>query len=211
MDIYEFAPLQASVQPAIWAEPEVYTSSVTPADFRTLPYTEPEPVISVPLASPAIFRPAPAALQHIADHYGDTRINQVRDKVALMGYDLNTQRAMPGGVLTLTLYWQAVDVVNLPYKVFVHLDDTTTARTIAQADDLPACGTRPTPRWRVGEIVPDRHVVELPDDLATGEYVLRVGLYEPQTQQRMDLLDAAGHPQGTSLEVTTIRLPCASP
>jgi 4-amino-4-deoxy-L-arabinose transferase-like glycosyltransferase len=211
MDVYEFAPLHARVQPAIWAEPEVYTSSVTPADFRMLPYTEPEPVISVPLASPAIFRPAPAALQHIADYYGDTRISQVRDKVALIGYDLNTQWAMPGGVVILTLYWQAVDVVNLPYKVFVHLDDTTTARTIAQADDLPACGTRPTSRWRVGEIVPDRHVVELPDNLAVGEYVLRIGLYEPQTQQRMDLLDVAGHPQGTSLEVTTIRLPHASP
>jgi len=206
IDVYEFAPLRKQTRPAIWSEPENYTSFVTPADFHTLPYTEPALTISTPLASPAVFRPAPEALQRIADYYGDARVLGVHDKVALLGYDLDTQWARPGGVLLLTLYWQAMDVVNLPYKVFVHLDDEVTARTLAQADDFPACGTRPTQTWRTDQIVADRHIIELPADLPAGSYPLRVGLYEPQTQQRMDLLDVANNPQGTFLTVATVDL-----
>lgn len=208
MDVYEFAPLGGlEGQTALWREPEVYTTFVTPEDFRRLPYTEltePGPTISHSLASPAVFRPAPEALQQIAAHYNDARITQVRDQVALLGYDLDTRWLKPGGVLVITLYWQAMDVVNLPYKVFVHLVDAASAHTVAQADDLPACGTRPTARWRIGEIIPDRHLIVLPDDLSYGPYILRVGLYEPQTQQRMDVLDVAGNPQGTFLDVTTM-------
>jgi hypothetical protein len=205
IDVYEFAPLGGSKgQITRWPEPEVYTSFITPDDFRTPPYTEPSPTISHPLESPAVFRPAPKALQQVAMHYHDPRITQVRDKVALLGYDMDTQWLKPGGVLVITLYWQAADTVNLPYKVFVHLVDAAAARTVAQADNVPACGTRPTARWRIGEVVPDRHVIALPDDLSLGAYILRVGLYELQTQQQMDVLDIAGNPRGTFLDVTTI-------
>jgi hypothetical protein len=205
IEVYEFAPLAGlEGQIARWSEPEVYTALITPDDFRTLPYTEPSPTISHPLESPAIFRPAQEALRQIAAHYNDPRITQVRDRVMLLGYDLDTQWLKPGGVLIITLYWQAMDAVNLPYKVFVHWVDAAAARTVAQSDDVPACGTRPTARWRIGEVVPDRHVVTLPDGLSPGAYILRVGLYELQTQQRMDVLDVAGNPQGTFLDVATI-------
>ncbi|MGC8879085.1 MAG: glycosyltransferase family 39 protein [Anaerolineae bacterium] len=207
IDVYTFDPLRGPAgQPTLWREPEIYTTFVTPGGFRALPYPGPGPTVPTPLSSPAVFRPAPEALQQIAAHYNDARITQVRDRVALLGYDLDTQWLKPGGVLVLTLYWQAMEVVNLPYKVFVHLVDAAAARTVAQADNLPACGTRPTSRWRIGEIVPDRHIVPLPDNLLAGTYVLRVGLYEPQTLQRMDLLDVAGHSQGTSLDVTSIEV-----
>jgi hypothetical protein len=205
MDVYEFAPLGDARQPVIWAEPEHYDSYVTPSDFRTLPYTEAAPVASIPLSEPAVFRPGPAALEQIAAHYGDARIIGVKDRVALIGYDLDEQWARPGGVLVLTLYWQALDVVNLPYKVFVHLVGAG-GQTLAQADDLPACGTRPTQRWRTGEVVADRHVAALPPDLPVGEYDLQVGLYEPGTGQRMDRLDALGNPQGTAYRLTTVSL-----
>ncbi|MCS7260642.1 MAG: hypothetical protein NZ765_07665 [Anaerolineae bacterium] len=205
LELYEFAPLDGPMgQVMLWREPEVYTTTVTPGDFRTLPYTESAPTISHPLASPAVFRPAPEALQQIAAHYHDPRITQVRDKVALLGYDLDTQCFKPGGVLIVTLYWKAMEVVNLPYKVFVHLVEATSARTVTQADDVPACGTQPTARWRVDEIVSDRHLVVLPDELSHGTHILRVGLYEPQTQQRMDVLDVAGNPQETFLDLTTV-------
>lgn len=205
MDVYEFAPMGDERQPVVWSEPEHYDSFVTPADFRTLPYTEPTPVIATPLPDPAVFRPGPAALEQIAARYGDARITGVQDRVGLMGYDLDERWARPGGVVVVTLYWQALDVVNLPYKVFVHLEEAE-ERTWAQADDLPACGTRSTQTWRVGQMVADRHVVALPADIPPGEYVLRVGLYEPQTEQRMDRLDVMGNPQGTDLAMAAVQV-----
>ena len=201
MDVYEFAPLGGRGETAAWLEPARYDSFVTPGDFRAAPHEAPLPAISTLLPAAAVFRPGPAALRQIADGYADARIVGVRDKVALVGYDLDDRWARPAGVVALTLYWQALEVVNLPYKVFVHLESTGDTPTWAQADDLPACGTRPTPSWPVGQVVADRHLLELPPDIPAGDYLLRVGLYEPRTAQRMDLLDVLGNPQGTGLDL----------
>jgi len=59
-------------------------------------------------------------------------------------------------------------------------------------------------RWRVGQIITDRHVVRLPADIPPGSYSLRVGLYEPETRLRMDLLDPLGNPQGTDFGLTAV-------
>ncbi len=206
IDVYEFAPLGGQGEATAWVEPGHYDSYVTPGDFESDPYDHPLPSISQLLASAEVFRPGPVALQRIAEHYADERIKGVADKVALLGYDLEDRWAKPGGVVVLTLYWQALEVVNLPYKVFVHMGSVDGSKTWAQADDWPACGTQPTQRWPVGQVVTDRHVIELPLDIPTGEHSLLVGLYEPQTAQRMDLLDAMGNPQGTSVTVATLRV-----
>jgi hypothetical protein len=148
------------------------------------------------------FQPNPVILPQIAASYSDPRIEQVRDKVALLGYDLDDTRANPGGLIGLTLYWRAVEVVNLPYKIFAHLESSVPAggapQLWAQADDFPACGTRSTQQWQVGQVVADRHIIKLPANLPPGEYVIQVGLYEPQTGLRLDWLDTLGNPQGVS-------------
>lgn len=200
IDVYEFAPLHPVAEVQRWEEPARYSSFILPGDFQSLPYEAQAPEISHPLADPPTFRPSSPALEQIAHQYGDPRIVEVRDKVTLLGYDLDDRRAAPNGLLVLTLYWQAAEVVNLPYKVFVHLvgpDDTL----LAQSDDVPACGTRPTQRWQVGQAVVDRHVIRLPANAPPGEYLLRVGLYEPQTGLRMDLLDGMGNAQGIHFEL----------
>lgn len=132
----------------------------------------------------------------------------MRDKITLVGYDLEDRWATPEGVVVLTLYWQAVEVVNLPYKTFVHLENdggqTTEPRLWSQSDDSPVCGAYSTQRWQVGQIITDRHVVRLPADIPPGRYSLRVGLYEPETGLRTDLLDSLANPQGTSLLLTQV-------
>ena len=203
IDVYELAPRGGGAQPARWLEPGTYADLTTVADFQALPYQENQLSISHPLPEPAIFRPSPAALQQIASAYADSRILNVTDTVALVGYDLAGSRAGPGGMLMLTLYWQATQAVNLPYKVFVHLESDVpeqgTARVWAQADDFPACGTQATPKWQPGETVADRHLIWLPAGMPAADYVVRVGVYEARTGLRMDLLDSAGAAQDTSL------------
>jgi hypothetical protein len=200
IDIYEFSPLHPVSEVQRWDEPERYPSFILPGDFQSLPYEEPTPEISHPLADPPTFRPSSPALKQIANRYGDPRIVDVQDKVTLLGYDLDDRRAAPNSMVVLTLYWQAVEVVNLPYKIFVHLvgpGDTLWA----QSDDVPACGTRPTQGWQVGQAVVDRHVIRLPVDAPPGDYLLRVGLYEPQTGLPMDLLDVMGNPKGINFDL----------
>lgn len=209
IEVYEFAPIGRDNEVVIWPEPVHYTSFVLPKDFSSFPYEEiSSPAISNPLPDPPTFRPSLSALQQIADQYSDPRIVNVRDKVALMGYDLDGAWARPGGVVVLTLYWQAVDVVNLPYKTFVHLvsdgGQGSESKLWAQSDDYPACGTDSTQHWQVGQTVVDRHAIRLPADVPPGDYLLRVGLYEPRSDLRMDFLDSLDNPQGTSFALTRV-------
>ncbi|MBN1217717.1 MAG: glycosyltransferase family 39 protein [Anaerolineae bacterium] len=203
IEVYEFAPTHYDGQITTWTEPDRYASYVTPQDFRSYPYEEEPPLeISNPLSVPIVFRPASQILQQLAEKY-DPRIVNVPDTIGLIGYELDTSRAKPGGLIWLTLYWQAVEPTLLPYKIFAHLENKAN-ELWAQADDFPACGTRPTNSWWVEEIITDRHVLRLPEDIPPGDYLIRVGLYIPQIETQLDRLDAAGNPQGTSYELIQV-------
>ncbi len=97
-------------------------------------------------------------------------------KIKLLGYDF----AKP---LALTLYWQATDSVRERYKVFVHVLDKS-GNIVAQRDAEPQSGAAPTTSWLPGEVITDRHQVNLPKELA-GEYWLVIGLYQTATGKRL--------------------------
>jgi hypothetical protein len=122
--------------------------------------------------------------------------------VRLLGYDLNTGRAYPGGRVPVTLYWQATAPLPASYQVFTHLEGE--AGPVAQADGVPVCWSYPTDLWRPGQIIADQHAISLSPDTPPGDYPLEVGLYLPDTFQRLDLLDEAGNPAGTSVTLTKV-------
>ena len=99
------------------------------------------------------------------------------DKVALLGADLAPDPVTPGGLLQVTLYWQGLAEMDVPYTVFVHLLGPT-GQLVGGHDGQPAGGMRPTTGWIPGEYITDIHDVSIPGDLAPGEYVVEVGLYD---------------------------------
>lgn len=199
--LYEFAPLGSGVQPVVYDEPTRYPTPYRQEMMRDDPLTGAVAQPRVPLSPPRRFKPHPEMLARLADAYGDPRIVQVRDEVSLVGYDVDDTWAVPGGVLLLTLYWQADSNLILPYKVFAHVEDT---RLWAQADDEPACGHFPTYSWRAGDRVVDRHAIFLPADVPPGNYPLQVGLYEVRTGLRMDVLDELDNPAGNALPLPPV-------
>jgi hypothetical protein len=118
-------------------------------------------------------------------------------QVALNGYDgsptLLEGRLSAGRVLTLTLHWQALQVLPADYKVFVHLVDAQGA-AVTQDDAFPRAGRYPTWAWQPGDIVPDAHRLDLPPapDLPPGPYRLLVGMYHPDTGERLPVSGPAG-------------------
>jgi hypothetical protein len=122
--------------------------------------------------------------------------------VRLIGYDLDLQRAQAGGRIPVTLYWQALAPIPASYQVFTHLEGE--AGPVAQADGTPVCWSYPTDLWRPGQIIADQHAISLSPEVAPGDYALEVGLYLPDTFERLDILDVAGNPAGTSLKLATI-------
>ena len=143
-------------------------------------------------------------------------------RVTLVRYDLglSAQRpadpgwgevaVAPGQALPLTLYWQAMAPITAEYTVFVHLIGADGQR-YAQDDSPPLGGVQPMARWQVGETLPDRRSLDLPDDpssLASGRYRLEVGLYPSNLEsgERLPAADATGRPLGQALPLDFVRV-----
>lgn len=124
--------------------------------------------------------------------------------IRLIGYDLDTRRAHPGGRIPVTLYWQAQATIPASYQVFAHLESEQ--GPVAQADGVPVCWTYPTDGWRPGQIIADQHTIQLSPDVPAGDYPLQVGLYLADTFTRLDVLDEAGNPASTSITLTQVRI-----
>jgi hypothetical protein len=99
------------------------------------------------------------------------------DKIALLGADLSAETLAPGDLFQITLYWHALADMDVPYSVFVHLLGMD-GRVLAGHDGQPVGGTRPTTGWVRGEYVADPHQLAIPADLARGDYIIEVGLYD---------------------------------
>jgi hypothetical protein len=111
----------------------------------------------------------------------------------LIGYDLELDRAYPGGRLPLTLFWQAGGPMVRPFKVFTHLLDSE-GTIQAQHDAAPGGGCCPAHTWVKGEVIVDEHPIALGADLAPGTYRLVVGMYDEDFDTRVPAYDAGGAP-----------------
>jgi uncharacterized membrane protein len=115
------------------------------------------------------------------------------NKVALLGYDLKPTHLKSGETLHLTLYWQALTTMKTSYTVFTHLLDSE-YKLWAQHDSQPVGGIHPTSAWAEGEIVKDEYSLSVPHNAPKGEYLIEVGMYEWQTNQRLPAFDKSGTP-----------------
>jgi 4-amino-4-deoxy-L-arabinose transferase-like glycosyltransferase len=111
---------------------------------------------------------------------------QFGESIALAGFDMPTSTLRPGQTLSFNLHWQVLTSVPQNYTVFTHLLDSA-GQLRAQQDNPPQQGRYPTSWWSPGETIIDPHTLLLPPDLAPGSYTLRLGLYQPETGQRLPL------------------------
>lgn len=111
--------------------------------------------------------------------------------ITLRGYDLSTDLLQPGEELRLTLHWQAQERIEGEYLVFVHLLNKE-GFPASQDDSPPMRGLYPTIYWQKGEQVADEHRFQIADDAPPGRYLLEVGIYSPQSGERLAVLDESG-------------------
>jgi hypothetical protein len=116
---------------------------------------------------------------------------QLGESIRLAGYRLAEDRAAPGDALLLTLYWQAERPLERHYTVFVHLQGPR-GELVAQQDNPPVRGTRPTNEWETPVLVEDPYEIPISVDVRRGEYVLSVGMYDSTTGERLAVVDAGG-------------------
>jgi hypothetical protein len=109
-------------------------------------------------------------------------------QMIFMGYALQPSRPALGQPVFLTLFWQPLNPI-FNYKIFVQLRNSANA-IVAQADFVPLEGATVDLRgWvqREGsdDLLRTANTLDLPAALPEDRYTLWVGLYEPQTLQRV--------------------------
>ena len=102
----------------------------------------------------------------------------------LAGSELPQELAERGEPLALTLHWQALGATERPYTVFVHLVDEQ-GQVRGYGDSEPGGGAYPTTGWLAGEYLADEHTITIAGDAPPGDYRIAIGLYDPQTGQRL--------------------------
>jgi hypothetical protein len=101
----------------------------------------------------------------------------------------------PGDDVPIEMIWDRMGATPKDWTVFVHLFDAN-GNKIAQADAPPLNGFYPTSLWQRSCPVLDTHMLHLPENLASGEYKVVVGLYDSADPAftRAVAADAAGNP-----------------
>lgn len=98
-------------------------------------------------------------------------------QIALLGYTLDG--------LSLELVWQALERPAADYTVFVHVLNQDGSCCVWQQDLMPQQGDYPTSLWLPEEVVVDRYVIELPGEVASGDYPIEVGLFIAESGVRL--------------------------
>ena len=120
------------------------------------------------------------------DHLLNVRLQgaETGDEITLLGYSLLNDRLAAGDIALITLFWQAGRTPARRYKVFLHVLDGAD-HIVGQRDAEPGGGARLTTLWRPGEVIPDNHGLPIHPATPPGEYRLEVGMYNPDTGQRL--------------------------
>jgi hypothetical protein len=106
------------------------------------------------------------------------------DVVGLVGVRGVPESAVPGREIDLQLAWTALMEMEHAYRVYVHLLDEN-GDLLDQNDGEPVGWTRPTPGWAPGEVVVDPRPLNVPEGAPSGRYLIRVGLYDPDSGLRL--------------------------
>ncbi len=96
---------------------------------------------------------------------------------------------MDDRTLAVELRWLADRRPGQDWTVFVHLLDPE-GQVAAQHDGVPEVGFRPTSSWAAGEVVVDTHWLVAPGVEALDGARLSIGLYDPATGQRSEVVEA---------------------
>lgn len=165
-----------------------YTVEVALVDGTARPLAAPVALGEVTVAAPPHEFQVPPLAHPLAYRFGEL--------ATLLGYTLEPTALQAGQPCTLTLVWRAETLTTTAYSVFVHLIDET-GTILAQQDNPPVHGGRPTTGWLPGEVLRDEYGFTLP--ATAGAYRLCVGLYNPHNLQRLISYTPEGAPAGDYL------------
>jgi hypothetical protein len=117
---------------------------------------------------------------------------QFGDDIQLDLVEILDSISVPDGVVRLRLVWQTQAPIYQLLVTCAHLVDPISGRIVAQHYGQPAGDARPTNTWRRGEVILDQFALRVFADTLPGQYQLRLGLYDMDSQARLQVYWAEG-------------------
>lgn len=106
--------------------------------------------------------------------------------VTLYGYDVESLKLQAGDTLRIKYYWQAQNPNTTRYIMFNNLFDPQTETSLAQFDRVAGNNLlSPSDTWIPKQWVFDELELVIPEDAQPGTYPFLMGLYEPDTFNRL--------------------------
>jgi hypothetical protein len=127
------------------------------------------------------------------------------DRIALVGYEMDTRVVWPSETLTLTLHWAGSAEMEENYSIFAYIQGEDTA-IWARTDSWPLKGDAPTALWKVGQPVIDPYPLTLDPNTPPGVYNVEVGIYLAETLERLRLITPDGRLVDDHLLLTKVRV-----
>lgn len=99
--------------------------------------------------------------------------------LAFLGYELARTEVRPGEIVELRTFWKVEAVPNRPLSLMAHLLGPDEA-VIAVGDGLGL----PIEEWQPGDVIVQRHRLQVPEGTAAGDYQMQTGVYWLDTMER---------------------------
>ncbi len=120
--------------------------------------------------------------------------------LAFLGYRLEAVGAAPGETLALWTYWSVVGDPDSPLSLMAHLLDRE-GQAVAVGDGLGA----PLENWREGDIIVQRHILEIPPTATSGTYWVQTGAYALAGLERL-AVTSDGQPIGDRIVLARLEV-----
>lgn len=175
-----YAPAEASLSVGFYAPAEGYRLAVVSADGSNLgdAYELGKVRIeSKPGTRDAVPNP-------IHQNFGDD--------IALIGYEFSNRELNPGDVLTVSLFWQALQNDLPDYNIQLLLLDEN-GKVVGDRESRPQDGQSNTSTWLLGDVVIDNHNLYIGKSLPPGPYSVQVSLEDAESKQLQNILAEDGH------------------
>ena len=128
--------------------------------------------------------------------------------IELLEYGMARDSYRGGDVIQVILVWTAINDLSNDVEddliVFVHLYNEMAAPPVAQHDGYPGGEHHRKIGWSSGTKILDRHGVQLPENIAPGEYIVAVGLYRATDGTRLTLESDDGRADRLILGTITV-------
>lgn len=114
------------------------------------------------------------------------RLATLGELIELAEVVVSKTAVQPNDTVQINIRWRVIGTPATDYATLVHLAPPNEP-PLAQGDAHPLNGTYPTRVWEAGEIINDQYQLTIPPDLAEGCYPLWLGMYTPDSFERLPL------------------------